>query len=211
MKKQENLKLKRFLYASIILSCIMTMGFAFWAAANDEVKSVSSIELARATEIPNVPEIDIEFKAETAMPISYIVEDDAPEVVKFVFPLQGEIMKVFSGDKLVFNQTTQDWRTHDGIDIEAAVNSPVYLIGDGIVENIIENNINNFTIEFSHADGINSIYYGISDFKFEEGDTVSQYDIIGWVGKTGFESGKSHLHFEMTKKGELINPLDILQ
>ena len=54
--------------------------------------------------------------------------DPAPS---FALPVEGEILTEYSDGELVKNETLGEWRTHDGIDIAAAANTPVKAAADG--------------------------------------------------------------------------------
>ena len=61
------------------------------------------------------------------MPEVTIPVDDTPVVAEephvVVLPIQGEVLTAFSVDQLLYNETLDDWRTHDGVDIAAAASA----------------------------------------------------------------------------------------
>lgn len=66
-------------------------------------------------------------------------------------------------------------------------------------------------VEITHEDGLRTIYYSLSDVEVRQGDAVAQGDRIGKAGRN--EMGKDfgvHLHFEVHKDGEPVNPAMLL-
>ena len=62
-----------------------------------------------------------------------------------------------------------------------------------------------YYIEIAHEEGYSTLYAHLNEMKVSAGDMVNQGDEIGSVGKTGQATG-AHLHFEMHKDGQLVNP-----
>jgi murein DD-endopeptidase MepM/ murein hydrolase activator NlpD len=58
-------------------------------------------------------------------------------------------------------------------------------------------------------DGIETVYGHFSSLAVSTGQTVSQGDILGISGCTGYCTG-NHLHFEVIDNGVRVNPLDYL-
>ncbi len=131
----------------------------------------------------------------------------------FVRPIAGETIGVFSSDALVFNETFMDWRTHEGIDIKAAVGDKVMAISAGTVSDLYEDDLMGTTVVISHKNNLTSIYSNLAATPtVEKGDSVRAGDVIGAVGETAIgESGSEpHLHFAMQKNGVAVNPDDYL-
>lgn len=75
--------------------------------------------------VETVPPEEPEEETEpVVMPEVTIPVDDTPVVAEephvVVLPIQGEVLTAFSVDQLLYNETLDDWRTHDGVDIAAA-------------------------------------------------------------------------------------------
>ncbi len=100
---------------------------------------------------------------------------------------------------------------HPGIDLSAPLEYPVKAINDGIVESIIVTNWGyGRHIIVRHDSGYVSLYAHLAKVLVSSGDTVSQGQVIGMVGVSGWSTG-SHLHLEVrTYQGESINPIEIL-
>lgn len=135
----------------------------------------------------------------------------APQPVssKIVSPLAGETVAVFSVDKLMYDATLGDWRTHDGIDISAEAGTAVVAAAAGTVIAVGEDGRLGVTIQIEHSGGYVTTYASLHpETQVEVGDSVEAGTIIGYVGNTSLsEAGLgAHLHFAVTRNGENIDP-----
>lgn len=94
---------------------------------------------------------------------------------------------------------------HDGIDINACQNTPVYAVADGKVS--ISGWIDGYGnyIQIEHSNGLSSFYAHLNQINVVKGQTVKQGQIIGESGNTGIGTG-AHLHFGTKKNGVSVNP-----
>lgn len=128
---------------------------------------------------------------------------------QFIKPVEGSIIKEYSMDSLIYSDTLQEWITHKGIDIKAEQSTPVKAVAAGTVKSIKNDPRYGQSITIEHADGFKTVYSCLLSTDFiHEGDSVEQGQQIGTVGNSGvFEvSDGSHLHFEMLKNDEYVNP-----
>ena len=128
---------------------------------------------------------------------------------KFIKPVDGENITNYSMDSLIYSNTLQEWVTHRGIDIKADKTTVVKASADGTIKSIKEDPRYGLSITIEHSEGFQSVYSCLLSAEFvKEGDTVTQGQSIGTVGNSAvFESAEgSHLHFELLKDGEYVNP-----
>ena len=154
------------------------------------------------------PSEDISGSVNTTLPPA-----PAKDSGKRAKPVSGETIAEYSMDALCYNQTTRDWRVHDGMDIAAEAGSPVCAAADGTVYTVYEDETMGMTVVLSHAGGYTSKYASLaSDVAVAPGDTVTAGQTIGYVGNTAlFESAiGDHVHFSVSCNGELVDPLDFL-
>ena len=112
----------------------------------------------------------------------------------------------YAMDALSYNQTTRDWRTHDGIDLAAEAGSAVCAAADGTVYTVYEDDRLGHTVVIRHQDGYVTCYSSLGeDVAVAPGDKVSQGQVIGYVGSTGWSTG-NHLHFSIYYNGTAQNP-----
>ncbi len=97
---------------------------------------------------------------------------------------------------------------HPGIDFAAPIGTEVYATGDGVVEKT-ESSFHGYgmSIIIDHGFGYKTRYAHLSAFKVVQGQKVKRGDIIGLVGSTGLSTGP-HLHYEVIKNNETINPVN---
>ena len=94
---------------------------------------------------------------------------------------------------------------HDGIDINALSNTPVYAVADGTVS--VAGWISGYGnyIQIEHANGLSSFYAHLNKINVSKGTVVEQGQNIALSGNTGVGTGP-HLHFGVKKNGKSDNP-----
>lgn len=102
-------------------------------------------------------------------------------------------------------------RRHQGIDLAAAKNTPIYAIDHGIVTYAGHGKTGyGRLVVVTHINNKYKSYYAhLSRYKVERGDVVRKGDLVGLMGDSGRATGV-HLHFEVRKGSEAVNPLDVL-
>ena len=133
-----------------------------------------------------------------------------PEQLQFVWPVSGAVELTHSLDRLIFDHTMGDWRTHAGIDIAANLGEPVIAIAAGVVERIFTDDLLGRVVLINHGNGLRSLYANLMENPVvEEGKWINMGTPIGAVGNTALaKSGSVHLlHLEMFQDGEQIDPL----
>ncbi len=139
-------------------------------------------------------------------------ESKVEEKVKdpeFKMPVDGDIMKEFAENKLVYSATLDIWSTHNGIDIQAEKTSVVKASADGTVTSIKNDPRYGLTVIIEHVNGYKTVYANLLSTEFvKEGEKVKQGQSIGTVGNSAaFEiSDEPHLHFELLKDNEQQDP-----
>lgn len=96
---------------------------------------------------------------------------------------------------------------HEGIDFTAAVGTPIYATGDGVVASA-EYNSGGYgnEIMLNHGFNYETRYAHLSKIKVKVGQRVKRGEIIGLMGNTG-KSTAPHLHYEVLKAGVPMNPI----
>ena len=137
------------------------------------------------------------------------VNEDKVQEIKFIYPVEGEVIKEFAKDSLIYSETLEEWVTHTGIDIKAERATVVKSVADGTVKSIKNDPRFGLTVTIEHSDGYTSSYPSLLTAEFvKEGEKVTQGQTIGTVGNSAvFEVAQdNHLHFELLKDGSNINP-----
>lgn len=138
--------------------------------------------------------------------------DRAGESVRRAFlraPLQyRRISSVFSTSR--FHPILQVNRAHNGIDYAASSGTPVYAVGDGVVQRAGNGGSYGNVVDISHSRSYLTRYAHLRGFApgIRAGVRVKQGDLIGYVGATGQATGP-HLHYEFHANGRPIDPNSI--
>ena len=101
------------------------------------------------------------------------------------------------------------WKMHNGVDLDAPLNTPIYASRSGVVYYRGWWGTGGNTIMINHQDGYISRYLHMESFAVANGEWVEAGQIIGYCGSTGGSTG-THLHFEIQKNGSYVNPADYL-
>ncbi|MFV0237399.1 MAG: peptidoglycan DD-metalloendopeptidase family protein [Flavobacteriales bacterium] len=98
-------------------------------------------------------------------------------------------------------------KMHWGLDFSANTGTPIYATGDATVKSAGRMGGYGNVVVLDHGYGYETYYAHMSKFgKYQKGQKVKRGDIIGYVGSTGLSSGP-HLHYEIHKDGEKIDPI----
>lgn len=129
--------------------------------------------------------------------------------LNFEKPVEGEIVKDFAVDNLIYSNTLQEWTTHTGIDIKADKTTVVKSAEEGIVKTIKNDPRYGLTVIIEHENGFQTVYSNLLTSEFVvEGEKVEKGQSLGTVGNTAaFEiADDAHLHFEILKDSIQVDP-----
>lgn len=147
-------------------------------------------------------------KKETNKPVETKTKEGQKEL-NFEKPVDGEIVKEYAKDNLVYSNTLQEWTTHLGIDIKADKTTVVKAAETGTVKTIKNDPRYGLTIVIEHENGYQTVYSNLLSSEFVvEGEKVEKGQSIGTVGNTAaFEiADEAHLHFEVLKDSIQVDP-----
>ena len=126
----------------------------------------------------------------------------------FIFPLRN--FSITSAFGLRRNPVTGNITHHQGIDLAAPENTPVYAVRDGTVSELGDDPILGRYIIINHNDNWVSLYGHLSRIDVALNQRVNSGTVIGRVGTTGQSTGP-HLHFELRRHGVSQNPERLLR
>ena len=124
-------------------------------------------------------------------------------------PVKNEDLKrMASGFGYRSDPFTKVKKFHYGMDFTSPTGTAVYASGDGVVLKA-DNSLSGYGnhIEINHGYGYVTLYAHLSKYNCKPGQKVKRGDIIGYVGSTG-RSEAPHLHYEVIKNGEKVNPIN---
>lgn len=128
-------------------------------------------------------------------------------------PVNGTTVAEYAMECLSYNQTTRDWRVHDGVDIAAETGTQVSAAAAGEVYTVYDDGEMGTTVVIRHDDGYTTKYSSLSqDVTVSAGDTVQMGEVIGCVGSTALMESAlgDHVHFSVTKDDEAVDPVQFL-
>ncbi len=206
---------KRGYYIALSL-CILSIGaIGFFSIRNAQ-------NIVDETPIPGAPQIDAEDvltpkddvtdKTDETMQSSDDIKK--PQAKAYILPVEGDILVGYDDKKPIYSKTLKDWRVHTGIDYLAPLDTEVKAVNDGVVEEIITDDLLGTTVIIKHTDGISSVYANLNpEISLTDGQLLSRGDIVGKVGDSAvIEISESpHLHFEMRQDGKTIDPATVIK
>ncbi len=132
------------------------------------------------------------------------IESDGEKFLKF--PLEfTRVSSTFAASR--FHPILHRSRAHRGIDFAAPRGTPVYSVASGIVTFAGRQSGYGNLVKIDHPGPYETGYAHLQDYAdgIIEGAAVERGQVIGSVGSTGLATGP-HLHFELYKDGEFVNP-----
>lgn len=198
-------------YIALALCLTATGIIGYMALTEEEVpveSVVSNTPVVEQTPVTPPPVVEvIEPEVEEEEPVLQ-VEELLPQVVS---PLDGTTVTVFSMTELLYDETMADWRTHDGLDIQAAEGDAVKTAAAGMVLEVSNDELMGTTVVIEHADGYTTLYSSLqTEPPVAPGEWVEAGDVIGMVGSTAAAENTmgAHLHFSVSKDGQIIDPAE---
>ena len=129
--------------------------------------------------------------------------------LSFEKPVEGDIVRDFAVDNLIYSNTLQEWTTHTGVDIKADKTTIVKAAESGIVKTIKNDPRYGLTVIVEHENGFQTVYSNLLTSEFVVvGEKVEKGQSLGTVGNTAaFEiADDAHLHFEILKDSVQVDP-----
>ena len=207
-------------YIALVLcaAAIGITGYLYYQSASEPkevaVQETQASEVVmEVTDQEDVPVLATEPKP-AVPPATQPQPQPAPEgkkTLKTMSPVSGEAMFGYSMEALSYNQTTRDWRVHNGIDLAAETGSDVFAAADGEVYTVFEDDSYGYTVVIRHADGYTTRYASLSQtIPVSAGDAVTMGQTIGYASDSAIvESAMgSHVHFSVTCYDEPMDPAE---
>lgn len=195
---------KVFISGRIVFISAVLISFQVCISQNKEVSASEKIEqyLNLSSSLADLKKIEI-------------FESEYPEIFKYypnINPINPKVKpglsSGFSSKRL--HPLEGDMKAHNGVDIIAKANTPVYASADGIVlKSKFFNGKAGHSVELKHKYGFKTRYFHLSLFIVKSGESIYKGQIIGYLGNTGGSTGY-HLHYEILKNGKYINPKKFL-
>lgn len=176
-------------------------------AINNSENAISNANILTTNKVTATNKISKANKKEEKT--ENVEESNETVELNFEKPVEGDIIRDFAMDNLIYSETLQEWITHAGIDIKSDKTTVVKSAEAGTVKTIKNDPRYGLTIVIEHANGFQTVYSNLLTSEFVvEGEKVEKGQSIGTVGNTAaFEiADESHLHFEILKDLVHVDP-----
>ena len=192
---------RRALYIALAL-CVVAAGVTGYLVTHREApaQQASSNQPVTQAKPPVVTPVKPDLPAAQLLP-------------QVVSPLDGTTVTVFSMSELLYDETMADWRTHEGLDIQAAEGDAVKTAAAGEVTSVTQDELMGTTVCITHSGGYVTKYSSLQENPpISQGQQLAAGDIVGYVGTAAAEASMGpHLHFSVEKDGTLIDPQEYVK
>ncbi len=207
-------------YIALILcaAAIGITGILYYRNAQEAQPVIQEPE-QQATVAVDIHQEDLVVAATNPVVVHKPVEDmpvevqPAPKALKTAAPVSGETVAAYAMDCLSYNQTTRDWRVHNGVDLAAETGTEVLAAADGVVYTTYTDDIMGTTVVIRHDGGYTTQYASLAEeLQVSAGDQVSLGQVIGTVGETALvETAMGpHVHFSVLYNDASMDPNEFL-
>ena len=201
-------------YYIALALCLAAVGTIGYFALRERPVTVKQQEPAPTLDIQPAPTQPVVKPAPVVIP----EPEPQPEITEpaellpqVVSPLDGTTVTVFSMTELLYDTTMADWRTHDGIDVQAEEGAAVKTAAGGTVQSVTDDELMGTTVVIAHEGGYSTRYSSLQkDVPVTAGQQVVAGEVIGRVGTTSAAESQMgpHLHFSVSRDGAVIDPRD---
>jgi len=175
-------------YSFIVLSIVLFSGFSFW---NYEQNTNNQNDFV--CQINNTESME------------YFERIDLPP---FGSPIDEVHISSQFGKR--FHPIRKIVKFHHGIDLKAPAGTLIKVVEAGQVVDCGFDDKNGYYVEVKHDDIYTTRYHHMQEHSVKKGDDLQKGDIIGKVGSTGLSTAP-HLHYEIIKSGDYVNPINYLK
>lgn len=155
--------------------------------------------------------INESFRGKLGAKLVEIMNDSSPQKLwkqPLIRPLAGAPRSIFGERrKYLVGSIDAGSSVHEGIDLAATANAPVFAASDGIVKFADVLGIYGNSVVLDHGLGVFTLYGHLSSISCAVGDRVGSGQPIGRTGTTGLAGG-DHLHFEVRVHGLPVTPIE---
>ncbi len=169
----------------------------------ESVESVNGTEISRtelSSEVVKEPVQQVTTVG-TAISTASAAQRSAERSAGFICPLKR--------GSFVVTSYYGDGRNHKGIDLGASAGTSIYAVANGTVTYAGYDGDYGYSVVVDHGNGLKTRYAHARALCVSRGQTVSQGDVVAYVGSTGYSTG-NHLHFEVIVNGARVNPVSYI-
>lgn len=125
----------------------------------------------------------------------------------FIRPVSGGYISCPYGYRI--HPITGAYSFHNGVDIAVGAGTPIKASASGKVTVASYTYVWGYYVTINHGNGFSTLYAHMTNYIVSYGQYVSQGQVIGYVGSTGYSTG-NHLHFTIYYNGSTVNPMNYI-
>ena len=148
-------------YYIALALCLAAVGTIGYFALRERPVTVKQQEPAPTLDIQPAPTQPVVKPAPVVIPEPEPqpeINEPAELLPQVVSPLDGTTVTVFSMTELLYDTTMADWRTHDGIDVQAEEGAAVKTAAGGTVQSVTDDELMGTTVVIDHEGGYTTRY-----------------------------------------------------
>ncbi len=197
---------------AMVLPLVFILGISFCISQKSLDESMSELVL----ETPVVPfSILSKVVVQNFPPVPQEVselsrEGHEDDYLPSIYPVdENKIKGTPSGFGIHIHPILKKEQMHNGADFSAKLGTPIKATALGRVRIATFDKIHGKYVIIDHGEEFSTAYMHLTDFIVKDGQEIEKGEIIGHVGNTGLSS-KTHLHYEVMKGGEYVDPINYL-
>ena len=170
---------------------------------NPETEETKAPEATEAPEVTEAPETTEAPEATEAPETTAPPETTSPPAENWIRPCSYVLLTSPFGEREAPTEGASTY--HQGVDLAGPEGTPIVAARSGTVTIATYSGTAGHYVTINHGDGYSSVYMHMTHYIVSPGQTVSQGQVIGYMGSTGVSTG-SHLHFGIALNGVYVNP-----
>lgn len=178
------------------------------AAVSEKQESIIQESTTMVFDAEKVSEIAVKTQSSKVSPQSLAVKKTKTQEQAMISPVEEGRYTSYFGERT--DPISEGYDYHKGLDIGADEGDRIRAVYDGTVTSVGEDSRSGNYIFLEHKNGYVTFYCHCSEIIAQEGAVIRQGETIALVGSTGYSTGP-HLHFEVRKNGESIDPLPLIE
>lgn len=131
-------------------------------------------------------------------------------VPDLLIPVNGNIVREYAKERLVYSPTLKEYSTHLAVDISGKPGQSVVASADGEVVLCGDDKLLGSYVIIKHNDRVSTGYYSLGSYNVKVGDTLAAGDVLGTVGASALleNSMGEHVHFELTVDNKNVSSVE---
>jgi len=177
-------------------------GLGLTVPTSDDLRAMDSDDDSTASIKESIQEFNILKAASFSHIYHHYAHQFQTRIQPSIWPVNGVVRSSFGRRSDPFSGESA---VHAGVDLSAAVGTPVKVTADGVVEIVTTSGRYGRLVVVDHGGGLQTFYGHLSHFLVVPGQEVRRGEVVALSGATGRVTGP-HLHYEIRIHGTPVNP-----